>query len=52
MRLKFKARTGMDLELSLFTVPMICRPLSGQPINWDNKRFPYLHGLDLADLCK
>ena len=46
VELKFK-----DFELSLFTVPNICEPLSGQPINWAVERFSYLQGLDLADSC-
>ena len=51
VELKFKAKTGTDFELSLFTVPMICEPLSGQPVNWAVEQFPYLQGLDLADSC-
>ena len=39
------ARTGVDLELSRYVVPLICERLSGQPL----ERYPYLSGLELAD---
>ena len=51
VKLKFKARMGADFEISLFTVPMICEPLSRQPIIWAVERFPYLQEIDLPDLC-
>ena len=49
VKLGLKARTGADLEISLYVVPLICEPLSGQPLDLTVQRFPYLSGLDLAD---
>ena len=47
--LGMKPRSGTDLELSLLTVPMICEPLSGQPVNFARERFHYLADSNLAD---
>ena len=33
VKLGLKARTGVDLELSLYVMPLICEPLSGQPLD-------------------
>ena len=49
VKLLLKTKSGTDLELSLHTVPFICEPLSGQPMEVAVERFSYLHGLDLAD---
>ncbi|KAL5518082.1 hypothetical protein EMCRGX_G003760 [Ephydatia muelleri] len=49
VKLGLKARTGVDLELSLYVMPLICEPLSGQPLDLIVQRYPYLSGLDLAD---
>ena len=36
-------------QLSLFTVPLICEPLSCQPVSLCQDRFEHLTHLDLAD---
>ena len=33
VKLGLKARTGADLEISLYVVPLICETLSGQPLD-------------------
>ena len=38
-----------DLSLSAFTLPLICQPLQGQPVEQAVKNNPYLSGLKLAD---
>ena len=45
MRMKY----GKDKRLTLFAVPQICEPLSGQPIDLCVEKFGYLSHLDLAD---
>ncbi|KAL5459979.1 hypothetical protein EMCRGX_G033382 [Ephydatia muelleri] len=47
--LSVMARGGLDMCLSLLSIPTICEPLTGQPINYATSRFQYLSGLDLAD---
>ena len=37
------------LELQFLTVPLICEPLSGQPISYAVERYPHLSNLELAD---
>lgn len=37
------------LELQFLTVPLICEPLSGQPISYAIERYPHLSDLELAD---
>ena len=49
VNLAIKTKNGMSLVVSLLTVPMVCEPLSGQPLNLASEHFPYLAGLDLAD---
>ena len=49
VELGLKTKLGSDLELTLYVVPFICEPLSGQPTNIAVERFRYLSGLDLAD---
>lgn len=49
VKLWLKTKSGTDLELSLHTVPFICEPLSGQPMEVAVEHFSYLHRLDLAD---
>ena len=49
VKLGLKARTEVDLELSLYVVPLVCEPLSGQPLDLTVQRYSYLSGLDLAD---
>ena len=47
--LSVMTRDGLDMCLSLLSIPTICEPLTGQPINYATSRFQYLSGLDLAD---
>ena len=49
VELGLKTKLGSDLELTLYVVPFICEPLSGQPTDIAVERFRYLSGLDLAD---
>ena len=49
VNLEIKTKNGMRMMVSLLTVPMVCEPLSGQPLNLASEHFPYLAGLDLAD---
>ena len=49
VNLAIKTKNGMSLVVSLLTVPMVCEPLSGQPLNLASEHFPYLAGLELAD---
>ena len=41
-----------DLSLSTFTLPLICQPLHGQPVEQAVKNNPCLSGLKLADFCR
>ena len=45
--IKIKDKT--DLRLSLLVVPLICEPLSHQPVAYAKEEFDHLQGLDLAD---
>ena len=49
VRLAMKTKTGENLELAFLAVPLICEPLSGQPIMCVSEQFPHISGLDLAD---
>ena len=49
VRLGMSLKNGGHLEMSLFAVPMICEPLSMQPIAYAEGRYPHLSGLELAD---
>ena len=40
---------GMDVYVSTYVVPTICAPISHQIIQFTQKNYPYLHGLQLAD---
>ena len=51
VRLGVKTQSGTDLEFSLRTVPMICKPLLEQPVDFERERFHHLANLDLADNC-
>ena len=42
-------RCGEAQQLTLFTVPTICEPLSSQPISFCQSNYKHLSGLDLAD---
>ena len=47
--LSVMTKGGLDMCLSLLSIPPICEPLTGQPISYATSRFQYLSGLDLAD---
>ena len=49
VNLSMKTRNGANVVIPLLTVPVICEPLSGQPISLAARRYPYLSTLDLAD---
>ena len=50
VRIELRTNSGSNLELSLFSVPMICGPLSHQPIAFCKAPFDHLAPLCLADL--
>ena len=39
------------LELTLFTVALICEPLANQPISYCKAKYSYLEHLKLAESC-
>ena len=49
VRLGMALRDGTTFEMSLFTVPFICEPLSVQPICYAKDTYEHLSGLELAD---
>ena len=49
VHLGMSLKGGGHLNLSFFTVPMICEPLSTQPIARARRSHQHLAGLDLAD---
>ncbi|KAL5494489.1 hypothetical protein EMCRGX_G015831 [Ephydatia muelleri] len=49
VNLSMKTRNGANVVIPLLTVPVICEPLSGQPISLAARRYPYLSTLELAD---
>ena len=44
-------KNGGVLELSLRTVPLICEPVSGQPVLQVIESYDYLSELELVDYC-
>ena len=42
-------KTGNPVQVMFSTVPLICEPLSCQPIAYTNQRYDHLANLDLAD---
>ncbi|KAL5475814.1 hypothetical protein EMCRGX_G025680 [Ephydatia muelleri] len=44
-----KTKRGTYLELQLLVVPLICEPLTGQPMTCARERYSHLNGLELAD---
>ena len=42
-------KDGGNLVMSLLTVPMICQPLSAQPISLARDKYEHLCEMDLAD---
>ena len=49
VRLGVRARDGTHVDLKLLVVPLICEPLSGQPVSCASERFPHLFGLEMTD---
>ena len=49
VRVAVRTRDKSLLELQFLTVPLICEPLSGQPISYAVERYPHLSNLELAD---
>ena len=49
VRLNLVLRNGRTGQLMLFTVPLICEPLSCHPVSFCRQSFDHLLGLDLAD---
>ena len=47
--LGMKMKDGGNLVMSLLTVPMICQPLSAQPISLARDKYEHLCEMDLAD---
>lgn len=48
--LSIRARDGMNIIMTLLTVPLISEPLRGRHVTFASKTYPYLAKLDLADL--
>ena len=44
-----RMRNGEDMNIDLFVVPHICKPLTTQPIDKCLEHYPHFLGLDLAD---
>ena len=44
-----KTKRGTYLELQLLVVPLICEPLTGQPMTYARERYSHLNGLELTD---
>lgn len=49
VRLSLTLRNGQTKQLMLFTVPLICEPLTCQPVSFCQGNFDHLAGIDLAD---
>ena len=49
VRVSLATRDGRGQELELFTVPLICQPLTAQPIDLCATKYKHLVDLDLAD---
>ena len=49
VRLSLTLNSGQIKQLTLFTVPLICEPISWQPVSICQDSFDHLMGLDLAD---
>jgi len=52
VRLAVPLKTGTTIQLILSTVPLICEPLSCQPIAYTKERYEHLADLDLADFSR
>ena len=49
MRLNIALKNGQQKQFKLFTVPVICEPLSSQPVTLCQDTFDHIMNLDLAD---
>ena len=49
IRVGLATRDGMGQELELFTVPLVCHPLTAQPIDLCATKYQHLSSLDLTD---
>ena len=49
VRVGLTTREGPDMELELFSVPLICEPLVAQPISLCKVKYDHLSQLELAD---
>ena len=49
VRVSMKIREGLDKEIELFSVPLICEPIVAQPISICRENYDHLAGLELAD---
>lgn len=49
VRMGMRMKDGQSQELMLFAVPLICKPLSGQPITLCVENYSHLSQLELAD---
>jgi hypothetical protein len=49
VKLALVLKNGGTRQLVLHTVPLICKPLSCQPVSLCQEKFEHLVGLDLAD---
>ena len=49
VRLGLSLKSGCTKQLMLFTVPLICEPLTCQPVSFCQGNFKHLVGFDLAD---
>ena len=47
--LSMDTKDGRQLQLQFLTVPLICEPLSGQPVVCAAERYPHLSKLELAN---
>jgi len=43
-------KTGYPINILFSTLPLICEPLSCQPVVYTKQQYSHLSGLDLADL--
>ena len=45
-------KEGTEISISFSTVPLICEPLSCQPVAYSKRQYRHLSGLDLADYSR
>lgn len=49
VRVSLKTKDGPDMEMKLFSVPLICEPLVAQPISFCKEKYDHLAKLELPD---